>query len=43
MKKGESSIKMALTFSNRRGSMEEKIDAKAVSEKAKGYFDQGYN
>jgi hypothetical protein len=34
---------MALTFSKRRSLMKEKLDAKAVSEKAKGYFDQGYN
>jgi hypothetical protein len=34
---------MAITFSNRRDPMEEKADATLVSEKAKGYFDQGYN
>jgi hypothetical protein len=34
---------MAITFSKRRGLMKEKIDAIAVSEKAKGYFDHGYN
>jgi hypothetical protein len=27
----------------RGGHMEEKMDAKAISEKAKGYFGQGYN
>lgn len=42
MKKKLSSFKMDLKF-QKAELMEEKMDAKSVSEKAKGYFGQGYN
>ena len=43
LKKRQGSIKMAFINLRRRYPMEEKLDAKSVSEKAKGYFGQGYN
>jgi hypothetical protein len=43
LKKSNSSIRMALTFSNKGDPMEENINVKQVSEKAKSYFDQGFN
>jgi len=43
LKKKQDSIKMALIYSKRRRQMEEKINPKSVSEKAKGYFGQGFN
>ena len=42
MKKKVSSFKINLKF-QKAELMEKKMDAKSVSEKAKGYFGQGYN